>query len=422
MLSSCAYGEVIVIDRIPEEAPESTALLAFHHDDRTEVFVYALPLTAPIRPPISTDDPAAQLELLLFSQPVERLFPGQGRLLPGSGTDPIPGADSVFTADVFDGDGAWELREGRSPALDAFRYRDPRGDPCRITTRAIQLQTEESLAELVEGDAGALYAVVEEAPGLFRVSGDRSTPIEVVPPVSAETATLDDGVLWVVTATGSLMAGPIIDDRVELDLQPTSRNAGLRWLIPNPYADGLLGMSRKSELTDVTGGRVLHTLPVDGATNQGSLVYADAVYFTTVKSPVLGRWDGQTFEDIRIPDDFGSAVAFVEGIGVLVGSFTGRIFRLSDNHELLPFVDTGMSSAYTIVPFPGGFVAGGDRGSLFRWGEGDRTCALLGLEAEDLALTAPFLGGAAFAPTSHRDRSLAGGQTPITIVQSDAAQ
>ncbi len=414
LVTSCAEGEVVYIHGIPE-TPDATALLVGHHDHKVDAFVYALPMMDPIRPPIWTADRSASLELLLFSEPVEALFPAEGRLLPGTGMDPLPKAESIYTLPLLGG-ADWEKTGRTSAEIDAFLYQDPRPDPCRVESETISLQTESAIAELLEGDAGDVYAVAFQAPGLFRLRGSTSTPIEVVPPVGAQTATLDGDRLWVVTSTGAVMAGSIENDRVELLPQVGSPIIGLRWLIPNPYGDGVLGMSRSSQLIDVTDGRVLHQLPNDHDAEQGTLIYSGAVYFTTIQSPVVGRWDGQSFEEIPIPDDLGGAVRFVPGLGILVGAFSGQIFRL-DGHQLVPLVATHMENANTIVPFPDGFVVASDVGSLFRWTHGDRTCDVLGLSVENLDLGGVFQGGAAFAPISPTKRAEIGGPTPVTVVR-----
>jgi hypothetical protein len=416
--SSCSSGEVVFIDGFPESTA-SSALLAVHRRGTVEVQVLSLPLTDRIRSRPLLSDESSRLELLLYDAPVDVLFSGEGPLLAGSGADPLPDARAIFTLDPFAPEVAWRATDRRSAELDLFTYDDPRVEPCdALDVEVVSLQHQAQVAEILLDREGKLYAVVEEDAGVFRIENGVSTPIVLDPPIAAVTATFHRDELWIVTSSGAVWAGPIEGDRLAPSPRSITAPGSSRWLIPNPFGDGLLALTREAELVDLSSGEVLHQLPIIDTTDEGTLAFLDgAVWFSTLKSQQVGRWDGTSVDELPIPNgDLGGAIGFVPGLGVMVGSYEGGV-SLYEEGELVPFLGVGLLDLNTIVPFGDGFLVGSDVGALFRWSGGGGSCMTFGLSVEDLELGLPYEGGAVFAPTSRSDRRSAGGLTPLTFVR-----
>jgi hypothetical protein len=417
LASSCVSGDLVFIDGFPESSA-SSALLAIHHGGEVDVRVVALPPAEPIRPTFLLRDESDFLELLLYDQTADVLFRGEGPVFAGTGSDPLPEPREIFRLGPFDDQIAWQPIDRKSQALDAFSYDDPRPDPCAdLDVEVAHLQATEAVAELVIDDQDRLYAIVEAAPGVFRIDGTTSTPLDVSPVLRQVTATFFEGKMWIATATGALFAGAIVGDRLALEPQPIAISESARWLIPNPFGDGLLALTREAELVELATGTIIDQLPIFDSHDEGSLLFLDgAVWFTTIKSEYLGRWDGERVQRLLFPNNNGGGgVGFVPGIGVLAGSVVGPIFRY-DGRELVSFLDSDLPDANAIIPLGEGFIVGSDVGGIVRYAAG-RTCEQFSSSVEDLELGVAHDGAAVFAPSSKNDRLEAGGPTPITIVK-----
>jgi hypothetical protein len=415
--ASCAERGVTYVDWPPESAGASAAIVAIHTPEVMRVFAYDLePRPGAIRPDIELDEEMAQathLEAVIYQRSLDALFLPGGEILLVPGGIPLP-RGPAFSRDLIDG--AWSSGP-RSPELDAFTIADTRPDGCAgLEAEVLRLPTEIVLEDLVIDEAGTLYALLEGTAGIIRIAGGAGTPLEVSPAADVSSGTFSRGRLWIASSTGAVWSGVVVGDRIDLEREPIDVPAHARWMIDNPYGPRPLLVTNAGALFDLSTTSTVFVLDASDQTDEGALIYTDAIYFTTVRSGIIGRYDGSTVTPIPIPlDQTGGALALVPGLGLLAGTPFGMIFRVEGAE--LELLDEFGVDANNIVAFEDGFVVGSDHGQMYRWVDSLGFCAIPTGGVEDLEIGLAYGGGAVFGPNSNIDRSKAGDQTPITFVR-----
>lgn len=419
LCAACSSREVVHIDWVAESASASAAVIAVHAGGELAVFAYALdPRPSPLPLDVDIDGGDAEdarIELLLYERTLAELYLPEGRLLSSPGGARVPEANRTYSRLAIGG--TWE-ESPRSAAIDAFAFPDLRPNPCgTLDPEIVRLQTEVEVEDLMFDASGVLYAITDRRGGLFRIEDGASTPITMTPTVSVSAGGFAHGRLWISTSTGTVWSGVVTGDSVDLERDVARAPNAVRWLLENPYGPKPLVMTADGLLIDLSNEEIIGDLePVD-TTDEGSLIFTDAVYFSTAKSTLLGIYDGDGVETIRVPFDLaGGAVAPVPDIGLLVGATSGQVFRL-EGRSLVLFDALGAPDANSIAAFEGGFVVGSDKGVMYRWVDGLGFCPFSTGIVEDLEIGFVHDGGVVFASNSGPDRENAGGMTPVTFVR-----
>ncbi|MCK6548531.1 hypothetical protein L6R52_21975 [Myxococcota bacterium] len=388
-LSACASSEPVI--EVP--AAGFAAMIVVFVSEAGEPSAAAIDLGGRAEPYVTF--PAARatrgrLYALGYPCGLDRLGVPEGWLDVVATGRALPEVHTLVAADVVDGRAS--TFASASPAeLAAVRIRGeaaPAPSPClTLTGTSITLAdgVEQQLRFVVGLDADrALFATVD---GTFRileggVARDVTTLSTSTPHLGAFFGA--DGELWLAGAGGRVVRGELSSGLSELPPLASRSGRTQIWLDGPRSAGGSVELwavtdERAFEVFDGTSWTILYQGTGELLGSRGGVAWlapGEAMAVGPAGERLLHVRDG-VVEEVTLPlepGDVPTAIRFVEGIGVVVGSEAGVVAIRRD--ERWETIDTGARARiFSIAPLGDGFVFGGRGGVLTQYHPGAATCA-----------------------------------------------
>ncbi len=375
--AACAPSDVLFVPRPPLD--RGALILAIDRADHEPRFtVRAMEVAGPeaiLRPPETiAPDESVRLEVLLYEDDLDALGLEPGPLAAVTDEEAprraLPATDDVFRLELPNESPAWIDAGAPSEALAAYRIDDPGPLDCvRFVAEPFAL-ADDSHAEMALVLSSTVVLIGQQSGSVQRWTPDGLQPVTVSPPVTLSDGVRDEvaGGWWFMTRSGWLYRGEVIGGaHIELEYFGRTNATGVlggRHRIALRYEGGAPAIySTRSaglvERFDANGSEVLHTFD-DGGFGAHTILTPDGDVIAAASgntSVVRIEPDGTlTVEQLPASAGF-TAAAYVDGIGVVLGSSDGRFFAGGDR----PWAEVG-HSPLTVFPYA---IHGYDDGFLY---------------------------------------------------------
>lgn len=418
-LTACAPSDTLFVPRPPLES--GTLILAIDRADHEPRFtVQAIPIASAedVIRPMETIEAGedVSLEALVYAASLDELNldPGPLPAVEDAPNRPLPEADATYTLALPSEAPSWTTTSGPSERLDTFRIFDPGPRDCVTFTAAPFSLGDETHAEMALVLSSTVVLIGQQSGRVQRWTPDGITPVTVSPAV-----TLSDGVRdprtggwWFITRSGWLFRGRIVGTtRIELESYSISSAVGElggRHRIAVRYEgdEPTIYCTRSSGLVerfDENGSTILHRFDDGGfgahtiQIPEGDIIAAASGNTSIVR---IGLDGGVVQQQLPASAGF-TAGAYVDGIGVVLGSSDGRFFAGRADGT---WSEIGRSPLtvfpYAIAAFDEGFLYGAAFGAGGQYLP-DGYCAVEEhLAAFSIQIVRPVEGGALLLGTN----------------------
>lgn len=409
-VTGCAPDDFVFVPSPPrDQGALILGLQRADHNPSLVVRAFDLPAREELlRLPEEIDsDEEVLLEALLYSSPLASSSLEEGRLEPVEAGEPergLPSSDEIYRVELPNETPRWERIGAPSATLAGFRIPDPGLKRCaRFTTSPFSLG-DPTNTELALTVSSTVVLIGMRSGRLQRWTPSGLEPIEVTPSVVLSHGAWDpaEGVWWFMSRNGQLFEGtfpsssvleltyvtqsiPPFDQRYRIAL----RREGGEPRVYSIRSDGLFQRYETSGVTDLYAFG-------DGDFGNNT--------FLTPDLDVLAAASGSTDVvrvtpegEVRVeavPAAAGfTAAAYVEDLGVVLGSSDGRFF-VNRGDGWTELGDSPLNVfPFAIAPYRGGFLYGAAFGAGGQYLPEGYCMVVESLAAYTIQLIVPIRGG-----------------------------
>lgn len=345
--------------------------------------LYAAEVAPPYRilPPFEVDR-EAELELLLYAEPLSELGLPGGEVRPEPSGLPVPTPTRTFLSRLDDGAAAeWQEGAPSAEVLGLKVARDP-GSLCAELYRTQTLETGATRDVAFALDLGEQQALVASIDGtVVYVDGATTHAVRYPEGLPFGAAVEDEaGGLWFGGEHGELWRGAFRTEpepTIEATWVATSSSGHqIRWLLlgPGPGRE-VFALSDRGDFDRYDGVEFQRIKRGVGTmeTGRGGVVMPEpgVIYFGHASEVEVYRYTSGGRVQVVTPAGLGdgiTGVGYVEGYGVMVAAGQGRIFQERAVGEWRELSDPSISLfIYNFRPFPDGFLIGGALGYVAQY-------------------------------------------------------